>query len=179
MSQSNKRTDTAARRWLLLPAAAAVVAVAAAGCAGAAHHSSSQAARTNAAVQTKGGELVNASGRTLYFADQEHGKTIRCTGSCTGIWIPATVGGSKAPHVNKALAAKLAVVKRPGGGKSQLSYAGHPLYRFRSDTAPGDAKGNGVRDGFGGRHFSWHAITPVGTAAKKAPSSGGGSGYGY
>jgi predicted lipoprotein with Yx(FWY)xxD motif len=58
----------------------------------------------------------------------------------------------------------------------QATFDGHPLYTFVGDTAPGQAKGNGLNAAGG----LWHEITTSGTApaAGSSPSSGGG-GYGY
>jgi hypothetical protein len=43
-----------------------------------------------------------------------------------------------------------------------VTYNGHPLYFFKSDTKAGQTKGQGV-DGFGGL---WWAVSPAGAAVK-------------
>ena len=58
-------------------------------------------------------------------------------------------------------------------GLAQATYNGHPLYTYIADTAPGQAKGNGLNASGG----IWHEVTASGAAAP-SPSSGGG-GYGY
>ena len=63
-------------------------------------------------------------------------------------------------------------------GSTQATFDGHPLYTFTGDTAPGQAKGNGLNAAGG----LWHEITTSGTAAPapastSSPGSGGG-GYG-
>jgi hypothetical protein len=58
----------------------------------------------------------------------------------------------------------VATVKRPDGGGLQLTYDGHPLYRYSGDQSTADAKGEGV----GGQWFSVKA-------AGAASSGGGGS----
>jgi predicted lipoprotein with Yx(FWY)xxD motif len=45
----------------------------------------------------------------------------------------------------------------------QVTYAGHPLYRFALDTKAGQTKGEGLDD-FGGE---WDAVTPGGKHAEK------------
>ena len=50
-------------------------------------------------------------------------------------------------------------------GSTQLTFDGHPLYTFVGDTAPGQAKGNGL-NAFGGL---WHEVTASGTAPPAAP----------
>ncbi|MEV6269611.1 hypothetical protein AB0L64_20760 [Kribbella sp. NPDC051936] len=134
------------------------------------------AAPAGAAVSVKdvngvGQTLVDASGKTLYFADQEAGGALKCTGSCLSFWIPAT-GNSQAVQ-------GLATIKRSDTGAEQLTFQGKPLYTFKLDTAAGEAKGNNFSDAFSGVGFTWHAATTTAAAAPtKAPSSSGG-GYGY
>jgi hypothetical protein len=64
-------------------------------------------------------------------------------------------------------------------GSTQVTYDGHPLYTYVSDTAPGQAKGNGVNLSGG----VWHEVTVTGAAAPVAvhssPSSSGGGVGGY
>ena len=47
----------------------------------------------------------------------------------------------------------VATVKRPDGGKLQLTYDGHPLYRYAGDQSKADANGEGV----GGQ---WFVVKP-------------------
>jgi predicted lipoprotein with Yx(FWY)xxD motif len=68
-----------------------------------------------------------------------------------------------------------ATIKR-ADGSTQATFDGHPLYTFVGDTAPGQAKGNGLNVAGG----VWHEITTSGTAATGSSSSGsGGGGSGY
>ncbi len=57
-------------------------------------------------------------------------------------------------------------------GSTQATFDGHPLYTFVGDTAPGQAKGNGLNAAGG----LWHEITTSGTAPAAAASSGSGGG---
>jgi predicted lipoprotein with Yx(FWY)xxD motif len=96
--------------------------------------------------------VVDAQGFTLYrFTAEAQGRPV-CTGACVKTWPPATVGkGSGLPdHV--------ATVDRPDGGGLQLTYDGHPLYRYAGDHASGDANGDGV----GGQ---WYAVKAGGGSA--------------
>jgi predicted lipoprotein with Yx(FWY)xxD motif len=45
-------------------------------------------------------------------------------------------------------------------GSREVTYAGHPLYYFAGDTAPGQTTGQGS-DGFGA---DWWVVTPGGKA---------------
>ena len=57
-----------------------------------------------------------------------------------------------------------------------MLFRSHPLYTFAGDTAPGQAKGNGLNASGG----LWHEITTSGTAAAPAAaSSSGAGGAGY
>src|SRR5262245_60027752 len=67
-------------------------------------------------VGSAGNVLVDARGDALYSADQEAGGMIRCTGSCTTIWLPLTVAHGATPTAgNGVSASKLGVVSRPDG----------------------------------------------------------------
>jgi Secreted repeat of unknown function len=71
-------------------------------------------------------------------------------------------------------ASKVATTARSGG--KQVTYNGHPLYRFAGDQKPGDTSGQGI-NAFGGK---WYVLSPSGTQVTSAPSSStssGGSGY--
>jgi len=61
---------------------------------------------------------------------------------------------------------KLSTVKRPDG-RTQVTYAGFPLYRYSGDKKPGDVKGQGFQK-------IWFAVTSKGTLAKAG--TGGGTG---
>jgi hypothetical protein len=55
-------------------------------------------------------------------------------------------------------------------GQKQVTYDGHPLYTFASDSGPHQITGEGI-NAFGGY---WYVISPSG---KPITSSGGGSTY--
>ena len=61
-------------------------------------------------------------------------------------------------------------------GSKQAAYDGHPLYTYVGDTAPGQAKGNGLNLSGG----VWHEVTASGGAApapSASQSSRSGGGY--
>lgn|SRR3954469_14362993 len=125
-----------------------------------------------AKVSGVGQVLVDSKGFALYSPKQDTSGMIRCTGSCTAIWVPLTVKGS--PTGDPTVAAKLGTVMRPDGRK-QVTFDGRPLYTFAEDSSPKTVSGNGASDQFGGVHFNWK-VASVGTTT--TPSSGG-SGGGY
>ena len=124
-----------------------------------------------ASVSGVGKVLVTAKGFALYSPVQEKSGTIRCTGSCTSIWVPLTTTGTPTGPSN----VNLGTVMRPDG-KTQVTFNGKPLYRFAPDRSPKSVGGNDVSDQFDGKSFTWRVASP----GRTAPSSGGGgSSYGY
>jgi predicted lipoprotein with Yx(FWY)xxD motif len=116
--------------------------------------------------------LVDSKGRTLYAFGHDKTDKSRCTGQCPNFWPPA--GSPKKPTVAKGITkSKLKVIKR-GDGSRQLSYNGHPLYRYVGDGKPGDTNGENI-NAFGG---IWDVLSKAGKVVTKAPSSSGG-GYQY
>jgi predicted lipoprotein with Yx(FWY)xxD motif len=130
-----------------------------------------------------GSTLVDSSGRTLYFADQEAGGQIKCVADCLTFWQPLTVLNGTAPTAGAGVGGMLATVSRPDGS-AQVTYNGKPLYAFSRDGGVGRAEGNGFKDSFGGVDFLWHAAavsgsTAPGSGPSPAPVGTGGTGYGY
>jgi predicted lipoprotein with Yx(FWY)xxD motif len=119
-----------------------------------------------------GSILVDSHGRTLYlFAADTHGKSA-CYGSCANYWPPLI---SATRHVTgTGVRASLLTTTRRRDGKFQVTYNGHPLYRYVQDTKPGQTTGQGL-DVSGGL---WWVVSPAGKAVKNPPSSGGDSGGG-
>jgi len=114
--------------------------------------------------------LTNAKGFTLYSFAPDTSTMSNCNGTCAQNWPPvngpATVSGIKGTF---------GTIKR-SDGSTQATFDGHPLYTFVGDTAPGQAKGNGLNAAGG----LWHEITTSGSAAPaSAGASSGGGGYGY
>jgi len=115
--------------------------------------------------------LTNAKGFTLYSFVPDTATKSNCNGSCAQYWPPVKGPATAGPGVT----GKLATITR-SDGSTQATYNGHPLYTYVSDTAPGQAKGNGVNLSGG----VWHEVTVSGTAAPAAhssSSSSGGGGY--
>ena len=114
--------------------------------------------------------LTNSKGLTLYSFAPDTSTTSKCTGSCAVSWPPV-----QGPATAAGVTGTFSTITR-SDGSTQATFDGHPLYTFVGDTAPGQAKGNGL-NAFGGL---WHEITTSGAAAPAggaSSSSGGGSGY--
>lgn len=99
--------------------------------------------------------LVDANGRTLYLFEKDKGAASTCNGACASIWPPLTAGKAKAGA--RVTAADLGTTKR-SDGKTEITYAGHPLYTYAGDQKPGDVAGQGL-DQFGAE---WYALGPDG-----------------
>jgi predicted lipoprotein with Yx(FWY)xxD motif len=120
--------------------------------------------------------LVDSQGRTLYLFEKDTGTMSTCSGACASAWPPSTTGGH--PEAGTGLkAAQLGTTARSDGGR-QLTYDGHPLYRYAGDQAPGDTNGQDLTQ-FGG---GWYVVSPAGhkvegDATTTTSSNGGGNGY--
>ena len=111
---------------------------------------------TLAVARTSLGEILgDADGRTVYLFSRDSGGTSQCRGACAQTWPPVVVSGE--PAVGAGLdAAKVGTATRDDGSR-QVTYGGHPLYRYAPDQASGDTKGQGV----GG---VWFVVSPAGEA---------------
>jgi predicted lipoprotein with Yx(FWY)xxD motif len=87
--------------------------------------------------------LVDVNGMTLYTFSQDTTTTSACTGACATTWPPLTVAPGTQPEAGEGLSGQLATITRADGAL-QVTYNGHPLYRYAQDTAPGDANGHGI-----------------------------------
>ena len=100
--------------------------------------------------------IVDDKGFTLYLFEKDTGPTSTCVDACAKAWPPATVTGT--PTAGSGVTGALTTTTRPDG-TTQIVLAGHPLYRFAADTAPGDVSGQDV----GG---TWYAVSPAGTTVQ-------------
>ena len=125
--------------------------------AGAADRSSTASANTIGVAKTPLGKIVvDSRGRSLYLFEADHNGKSACYSACAKAWPPVLVVG-KPKAGPGARAAFLGVLHRKGG-TMQVTYRGHPLYRFFKDTKSGQVKGQGL-DFFGGE---WYVLTPAG-----------------
>jgi predicted lipoprotein with Yx(FWY)xxD motif len=169
---------------LALPAVAAAAAVLAAcsssgtssSSGGSSTSTSSPAAATAGSLKTAtiGGAtvLTSSKGFTLYSFAPDTATKSNCNAGCVQYWPPV-----KGPATaGSGVTGTLTTIKR-SDGSMQAAYDGHPLYTYVGDTAPGQAKGNGLNLSGG----VWHEVTASGGAApaqsSSSGSSGGGSGY--
>jgi predicted lipoprotein with Yx(FWY)xxD motif len=84
--------------------------------------------------------LTDTSGKTLYYRTPDTATSAGCIGGCASAW-PPLAGPSGTPTSSTPIPGSLAVIV--SGNGPQVTYNGHPLYRFGS-RAPGDTSGDGV-----------------------------------
>ena len=109
--------------------------------------------------------LTNSKGLTLYWFVPDTSTKSNCNGSCATYWPPV-----KGPvTAGSGVTGTLGTITR-SDGSTQATYDGHPLYTYVGDTAPGQAKGNGLNLSGG----VWHEMTVSGATPAASTSSGGG-----
>ena len=165
-------------KYILSALALPLAALAIAGCGsggGGGSSSTTGAAGGNTALNVAktglGNVLIDAQGRTLYLFEKDAGGMSSCFGECANDWPPARA--TRNPTVGGGLTAAKATTTARNDGTPELSYNGHPLYRFEGDHKPGDTTGQHVK-AFGGE---WYAVSTTGDEVTgKAPASSTGSG---
>ena len=106
--------------------------------------------------------LVDGSGRTVYYFTQDKPKRALCTSdylNCTTMWPPLMTTGR--PHGEAGVkTGLLQVLHRTKPAGSQVTYHGHPLYRYVDDKKPGDMAGQALYD-------YWYVLSPSGRPIKR------------
>jgi predicted lipoprotein with Yx(FWY)xxD motif len=155
------------RTALLAAPLVLVVALVIAGCGGSSDNVKASAPAASATPAKSGGGsatigvrsgdigtfLVDSQGRTLYLFEKDKGSMSTCSGACARYWPLSTTNGR--PKAGSGVNAAL-LGTTSSGGVTQVTYGGHPLYRYSGDTAPGDTNGQGLND-FGG---GWDVVAP-------------------
>jgi predicted lipoprotein with Yx(FWY)xxD motif len=122
----------------------------------AAGNSGARPATVSTARTGLGRIIVNGQGRTLYLFEKDRRGHSACSRACASFWPPLLTHG-KPIAANGARQALLGTIRRSDGTR-QVTYAGHPVYRFELDSKRGQTNGQGLND-FGG---GWDALTPAG-----------------
>ena len=145
---------------LILAATSGAAAASSAG--GAARAQDSRAAKIQLRHTEVGKVLVDSSGFTVFRFSKDPRNSDTCVkiSGCTNLWPPLMSSGRPiaGPGVRAAL---LSTIKLPGGGR-QVTYAGHPLYRYSAATEKGETGYVGAQQ-FGG---SWYALNSAGGSVK-------------
>ena len=165
------------KRTILIAALALALAVAGVATAAAVTHQSSRSLAAGKATagrvmlhKTKLGKvLATSSGRTLYLFMKDKNGRSACYGSCASYWPPLMKKG--ALSAGTGVKAKLLGTTKRKNGKLQVTYKGHPLYLYISDTGAGQVGGQGLNLSGG----KWYVVSAAGNAIKDAPPAGGGT----
>jgi predicted lipoprotein with Yx(FWY)xxD motif len=100
--------------------------------------------------------IVDSRGRTLYLFEKDKNRRSACYGQCATYWPPLLTHGR--PVARGGARQSLLGMTRRANGRQQVTYAGHPLYRFVQDRKPGQTNGQGSH-AFGA---GWEALSPAG-----------------
>lgn len=99
------------------------------------------------------GFLVDPEGGALYLFILDTERTSSCEGDCAQAWPPFLGDPVAGAGVDQGL---LGNAER-GNGAIQVTYGGHPLYRYSGDTGAGETNGHGFND-------VWYLVGPDGEA---------------
>jgi predicted lipoprotein with Yx(FWY)xxD motif len=100
--------------------------------------------------------VADSKGHTLYLFEKDKNGRSACYGQCATYWPPLLTSGK--PIARAGVKQSLLGTTRRANGSEQITYAGHPLYRFVEDRKPGQTKGEGSR-AFGA---GWDVLSPAG-----------------
>jgi predicted lipoprotein with Yx(FWY)xxD motif len=106
--------------------------------------------------------LATGTGMSLYLFRADKGGKSACYGQCATYWPPLLKKGKLT--AGTGVKARLLGTTKRKNGTLQVTYAGHPLYRFKLDKKVGQVAGQG-QDFFGGK---WYVLSSAGTAITKA-----------
>ncbi len=125
--------------------------------------------------------LTTAQGLAVYLFAPDTGGRSTCYGGCARAWPPVPAGTKLAATSGTVAAGRLGTTTRKDGSK-QLTFAGHPLYRYIADTKAGETSGQGLNASGG----LWWLVSSSGSAIMSGASSptgtgstGSSGGYGY
>lgn len=110
--------------------------------------------------------LVDSEGMTLYLFESDTDGSSTCYDDCAASWPPLI---DPEPTAGEGVDESLLGTTERDDGEMQVTYDGHPLYFFASDTAPGDTNGQGVGE-------VWFVVDPTGKAVTDE-EGGGRPGY--
>lgn len=103
--------------------------------------------------------LFDGSSRALYLFGRDKARSSTCYGSCAKSWPPFLVRSK--PRAGAGVSAALIGTTRRRDGRLQVTYGGHPLYRYEGDPK-GQVKCQGVNNSGG----IWLVVAPNGKAVR-------------
>lgn len=109
---------------------------------------------------TLGSYVTGRDGMALYLFKPDTGTASSCNDDCAKKWPPLTVDDPDDVAAGSGVTGALGTITR-ADGSMQVTLAGHPLYYFAGDKAPGDVNGQGLND-------VWFLAAPDGTMVTAA-----------
>jgi predicted lipoprotein with Yx(FWY)xxD motif len=103
--------------------------------------------------------LADGKGLALYLFTHDSGKS-RCYGACARAWPPLLTKGE--PRAVGAVRQELLGTVKRSDGRTQVTYAGHPLYYYVGDRQPGQVLCQAVLE-YGGY---WYVVKGDGGAVR-------------
>lgn len=104
--------------------------------------------------------LADAQGMTLYYFTPDSATTATCSAACAQAWPPLAAGASVS---GAGVSGTVAMISSVNG--AQVTYNGHPLYRYSGDKSQSDATGEGILG-------KWFVATSDLSAASSASPGG-------
>jgi predicted lipoprotein with Yx(FWY)xxD motif len=107
-----------------------------------AHSAAAKRAHLQLRTTKLGKFITDGQGRTLYLFMNDKTRRSTCYHDCAHDWPPYLTSGK--PTLGAGLSAAKAGTVRRKNGTVQVTYGGHPLYRFIGDKRAGDTHGQGL-----------------------------------
>jgi predicted lipoprotein with Yx(FWY)xxD motif len=122
---------------------------------------------TTGSAEPYGAVLTDGTGMTLYVFFEDSGGRSMCYDACAQNWPPllTTAEPVAAGEIDGGL---LGTLERDDGAL-QVTYDGHPLYRYTGDSEPGDLRGLGSGN-------VWYPVTPDGPPVEAVTGASGPAG---
>jgi predicted lipoprotein with Yx(FWY)xxD motif len=111
--------------------------------------------KVKAVGSSYGKVIADGRGEAFYLFGADRRGRSRCYGACARAWPPVITKGR--PRAGRGVKARLLGTTRRKNGKLQVTYGGHPLYYYVSDS-PGRILCQNVNE-FGGL---WLVVKPSG-----------------
>jgi predicted lipoprotein with Yx(FWY)xxD motif len=103
--------------------------------------------------------LFDGKSRALYLFGRDKTSKSTCYGSCAKAWPPYIV--THKPRGGAGVKTSLIGTTRRKDGKLQVTYGGHPVYRYQ-----GDPKGKANCQGVNNSGGVWLVVSPTGKAVR-------------
>ena len=105
--------------------------------------------------------LADGHGHTLYLFEKDRHAESACFSACAHAWPPLLT--SSTPTAGSGVSASKLGTTNRGNGVKQVTYNGHPVYRFVKDTRARQTNGEGLK-AFGAE---WYALSAAGRKVDK------------